>query len=517
MKPLNKKNIRDIFALTPMQEGILFHYLKDPGKEYYFQQLSLEISGKINKKRFEKAWNFVAAANEMLRAVFQWEKLENPIQIILKKHKIQPIYHDLSDKTGNQAKKHLEEIKTRDKKVKFDLTSVPFRITLCKLGSQTHIIIISYHHILCDGWSTGIILKEFFYTYNTLLKKPNLNQPIKSKFKDFVTFIKKQDEKEQERYWTNYLAGLETHTTLSIKQKTHHVIEGNDFKSYSFTLEAEIKNQLEELAKKNKVTLAALLYSVWGMLLQKYNNTDDVILGTTVSGRSAKIKGIEEIVGLFINTIPLRVHTCPRQKITHVLSRVNNALQMREEFAGTSLVNIKQYSPLAGGSETLFDTIISIENYPLDHWLTLKQEPGKDLLSVNSYSIVERTHYDLTIEIIPFDGIAIDMIYNPSLLDENLIENLSRHFATAVDFILENPNEEAAGIEIISPREKDKILYEFNNTYNDNPNGKTLQQLFEKQAAKTPAKSPWWGSTKHTKSTKKITICPIRPICPIKN
>ena len=148
MQKLDKTNIEDILALTPMQEGMLFHYLKDPGSDYYFEQLSLEISGKINKEIFEKAWNFVIESNEMLRAVFRWEKVDKPVQIILKGHQFQPRYCDFSEKAANDVQNQLEEIKGKDREQEFDLREVPFRVTLCKTEENKYEMIISNHHIL---------------------------------------------------------------------------------------------------------------------------------------------------------------------------------------------------------------------------------------------------------------------------------------------------------------------------------------------------------------------------------
>jgi iturin family lipopeptide synthetase B len=138
MKKSDKKNIEDILSLTPMQEGMLFHYLKDPNSHYYFEQLSLEISGVIDVDVFKKAWNFVIETNEMLRAVFRWEKLEKPTQIILKEHKLQLKFYDISDRETNERKRKLEEIKARDRKAKFNLREVPYRVTLSVIPSPNH-------------------------------------------------------------------------------------------------------------------------------------------------------------------------------------------------------------------------------------------------------------------------------------------------------------------------------------------------------------------------------------------
>ena len=485
MEKIDSKNIENILSLPPMQEGMLFHYLKDSRSSLYFEQLSLEISGSIDAKLFEKAWNLVIQANEMLRTVFRWEKLEKPSQIILKEHTCEIRFHDFSGMDGDQKKTALAKIKTNDGTEGFDLTLVPFRVTLCKLAETQYEMIISNHHILYDGWSNGILLKEFFRAYHELSHgRQAMKLPTKTPFKEFIKWIQSRDRNKQEQFWRNYLAGFETAAELPIKRKKEE-ITGAD--NYSIILEEDIKDQLEVFVKNNRVTLASFFYSAWGILLQKYYGCEDVVFGTTVSGRSGGIKGIEDMVGLFINTIPLRINTYPGETIVNVVSQTDQLLREREEFEHTSLVDIgcrdvaRNVSTLTGG-ELLFDTILVIENYPLDNHLV----PEGSLLSIHSYSMVETTHYDLTVGIMPFKGIEVKFSFKQELFENDAIENLAVHFKTIIQKIIEQPETALSQIEIISSKEKNRILYEFNNTVAAYPADKSIHQIFKEQMKKVP-------------------------------
>ncbi|HLP62841.1 MAG TPA: amino acid adenylation domain-containing protein, partial [Candidatus Deferrimicrobium sp.] len=479
MEKLESKRIENILALTPLQEGILFHYLRAPQGPLYFEQLSLEISGEIDSRFFEKAWDSVIETNEMLRAVFRWEKVEKPSQIILKKHKCSVIFYDLSNNDDSRKKTALEEIKKKDRRETFDLQQVPFRVILCKLAEKEFEMVISNHHILYDGWSTGIILKEFFTVYQGLCQGGrSLKLSFKPPFKEFVTWIQNQDKNKQEQYWRDYLAGLETPTELPIKMRMEETAGAGD---YSIILEGDFKKKLAVFIKNNRVTLASVFYSAWGILLQRYCGSEDVIFGTTVSGRSAAIKGIEDMVGLLINTVPLRTQTIPGEKIIDVVFRTDQELREREEFENTPLPEIRGYSSV-GGSGSLFDTIVVIENYPLDSRLL----PGDSLLSIHSYSMVEITHYDLTVGIMPFNEIEIKFSYKTELFEKETIENLARHFKGIVQNIVENPGVPLSQLELISGEEKNWVLYEFNNTVAVYPTNKTIHQLFVEQAPRTP-------------------------------
>ncbi|MCU0288415.1 MAG: amino acid adenylation domain-containing protein, partial [Acidobacteria bacterium] len=484
--------VEDIISLTPLQEGMLFHYLEDPGSDHYFEQLSLHISGKLELHYFEEAWNKVIEANEMLRTVFRWEKLTKPSQLILKEHKCRLIFYDLSDKDSGQKKKGLEEIKDSDRRENFDLHQVPFRIILCKLNEIQYEMIISSHHILYDGWSNGIILKEFFNVYHALsIGKQTLPLPAKSSFKEFIKWLQNQDKNKQERFWNDYLAEFETPTDLPIKKRKTGMAGAG---YYSLVLEGKTRNQLDMFVKSYRETAASVFYTAWGILLQKYCDSEDVIFGTTISGRSANVNGIEDIVGLFINTIPLRVQFLAGLKIIDIVTYVENSLQAREEFQYTSLADIINCSTSAccpgNPRRPLFDSIVVIENYPLDNRLT----PSKSLLNIDSYSMSETTHYDLTISIELFNEIKINFNYKQACFDQETIANLAGHFKRILLNIIVNPQAPFSQLEILSQEEKNQVLYEFNNTAVGYPEHKSIHQLIEEQVERTPDRIALIGS-----------------------
>jgi len=490
MEKLDKQNIETILALTPMQEGLLFHYLKEPQSDLYLEQLCLAIAGEIELKHFEKAWNFVIESNEMLRTVFRWEKIENPIQIILKEHCLQPGFHDFTGKSKEEIEKSVEEVKAGEREKVVDLHGkVPFRVSLCKIAKDKYEMVISNHHILYDGWSNGIILKEFFNAYADLAAVKEPLKPVKSKFEEFVKWRQNCDKGKQEKYWRNYLRGFDTQTAISLKRRRLEPANSRTLKT-SFT--RDMKTELELFVNTHKITLASLLYCAWGILLQKYNNNRDVLFGITVSGRSARVRGVEGIVGLFINTLPLRVQCDPGEKIEELLYKIDNTLRQREEndASSASLVDIKGYSELAHNEE-FFDSIIVIENYPLDNRFI--RDNGR--LSVDSYSLWEKTHYDLTVGITIFEEIEMSFNYNEGVYDNGAMANMSLHFKKVIRDLVDEPGIKISEIEIITGEEKSSILYDFNNTGAEYPKDKTIHQLFAEQALRTPDRIAIFGES----------------------
>jgi tyrocidine synthetase-3 len=483
---LNKDNIEDIIALTPMQEGMLFHYLKAPASKVYLEQLSLHISGEIDINIFQEAWNFVVETNEMLRAVFRWEKVKNPVQMILKQYLPALKYYDFSLSNPAKKQKKLAETKIKDQEEKFQLQHrVPFRVTLCKLEKGKYEMILTHHHILYDGWSNGIILKEFFNAYHTLICGRTLPVTRKSKFREFVKYFRQnfslQEQSQQEKFWKEYLEDCEVNTGLPMK--TGKVKEIDRVKEQSFTITREITGKLEKLVQAGKITLASVFYTIWGILLQKYNDCEDVVFGTTVSGRSPVIKGIEEMVGLFINTLPLRVNARADEKIEDLLFQINEHLRRREEYSNTPLVKIKEYSGLNHRQE-LFDTLMVIENYPLEFSTGIN--PNQKGLSVLSHTMSSMTHYGLTAAVTIGDDIEVIFSYPGSLFADEAVKAMISHFTCILEQVVESPGKKLCQIELLSPGEKEKILFDFNCTREQFQQNRTIHSLFADQVERTP-------------------------------
>ena len=199
---LDQANVADILALTPLQEGILYHYLAQPDSGQYLEQLSLELSGGLDLARFSQAWQRVAAANPMLRALFRWENLSHPVQVILRRQ--QPSLR-VSRLSSGDPRSFVDSARLRDRQEPLDLRQPPWRITLLILGEQRAQMLVTSHHILFDGWSNGILLREFLAAYHD----PAWSPPPKPDFKAFVKFLRELDTSSDHGFWREYLSGYQ--------------------------------------------------------------------------------------------------------------------------------------------------------------------------------------------------------------------------------------------------------------------------------------------------------------------
>ena len=467
---LNKSNIEDIIPLTSMQEGMLFHYLKEPEALEYHEQISLGLEGDVDPDLMQKAWDFVVENNEMLRTVFRWKNINNPVQVILKNKQVVVHYYDLS---GEESEKKLDGIKAADLGSRLDIEQETLRVALCKCGERAFTMIITNHHILYDGWSSSIIIKELINAYQSLAEGLKPRATFKNKFSEYVKWMGSQDKTVQKRYWENYLLGAEQTDDLFSKASV------SEMKSYEYVLGKEMGDQLTEFAKELGLSVATILYAAWGILAGKLNNTHDLMFGITTSGRNPTINGIENMVGLFINTIPLRIQTDAEATIFQLLNKVHKTTKELDEIGSTPLVDINAYAGF-GSQSQLFNSLVVIENYPLN----MKDYQGGSLV-INHYSAMERTNYNLTLGITIPEGVVLNFRYN-CFADDQLIMSIAQYFKRMLAAMMLDKDRKVIDIELLSAAERAKILYEFNDTFVSYQGDKTIPQLFTEQVAKTP-------------------------------
>ncbi|ADL53611.1 non-ribosomal peptide synthetase [Clostridium cellulovorans] len=481
-KIINKKDVEEILPLTSLQEGMLFHYLNEPKSQIYFEQLSISINGEIDFDIFKRTWEFIAESNEALRTIIRWQKLEKPLQIVLKKPYFDIQYYDYSNEEITSKEDMICKLKLEDREKGIDISIEPFRILLCKISDLKYEMIISNHHILYDGWSNGIIIKEFFSVYNDFYHGKNPEKIFKSRFSEYISWMKNQDKEKQKSYWNRFLESLEIKTLEdSIGKRVKGDPNSNyEIGHYSLKLERTLYENIKELARENNSTVASVLYSVWGLLLSNYNNSADIVFGTTVSGRNIPIRGIENMTGLFINTLPLRVQYDDNRSFQSIIKDVENSLIERRAFEVTSLVEIKDWC-MQNNASTLFDTLVVVENYPLD-----KEIGNSGVLTLSDFSLWEATDFNLSIGFELFDELVVTFAYNKCLYPSAVIERMSEHIKNILEKVVISPDIEVGRIEYLSEAEANKMLYGFNRTELSYQTEMTISELFQEQVKRTP-------------------------------
>ncbi len=463
MQKFLPENVEDVLGLTPMQEGILFHSLASDLPNIYFNQLRIFVKGAVEKSIFEKTWSDIIFRNPMLRTVFKWEKLSKPVQIVLKDFQPSISYYDLSILPIEDKCSQIECIIEKDQKLEFELGNYPYRVLLFKIDDFNYELVISNHHIIYDGWSTGILLNDFFTTYNSFSKNtPSFNNSIKGTYKEYIVWLENTLENDSlsKDFWTQYLKDFSTIITFPFK-KNHELNNSFGFKIFSQELSDVFTNKIKLFCKDNKITEATFFYSIWAILLKKILNSNDVIFGTTISGRSPGIKNIESIIGLFIHTLPLRIKADNMLVIEFMRQLQENTIN-RDQYYYTPLVKIKECSEFDKFSE-LFNTLVVIENYPVNRNVL----NNENLIYLEKYSNFENNHFDLSLVVKAFDSYFIEFQYWNNLYSQEDISSLCKNFINIVDYILQHPHTLVDEVEILDPIDKEELVVGFNNTQVD--------------------------------------------------
>lgn len=476
VQKLERDQVEEIITLTPMQEGILFHYLMDPESDMYHENLSLELRGDIHFEIFEKAWRFVVESNQMLRTVYRWKQVSHPIQIVLKEYMLPIEFVDLSE--SNLQNQNRREVLEEVKRNRFDLQEVPFKVLLCKRAANQYTMIVSNHHIIFDGWSTGILLKQFFLAYESFIHNTTPARPISSKFKQFILLQESQDRQAHSAYWKEHLNNIEPSRVLRLKSYETHTDKGSGCSKLQCT--QVLLPAIQQFLGKNEVTFASFIYTVWGIVLQRYLGTNDIVFGITMSGRDVKLSGIEEMVGLCINTVPLRIQMEDEESALGLVKRVGRDIRGHNEYLSLGLVDIKAQSGLTD-EHPLFQSIVVVENYPLDR--IVKQTSGS--FFVESFDMDERNNFDLSLSVSLDDCIKLKLDYNRSLLDADNAERLLENVQQVISDLLRYPSKCLNEIVLLTPDEKRKVIVDFNGTKVSYLND-TIHALFEQQVEKTP-------------------------------
>ncbi|MCY8981666.1 fengycin non-ribosomal peptide synthetase FenD [Bacillus halotolerans] len=477
--------IQDIYPLSYMQEGMLFHSLLDFSSKAYVEQTSFTITGSLCIDSFQKSLNLLVSRYDIFRTIFLKEvpDLTGPQQVVLTNRELTVQREDLSHLKHDEQLALIEDFMQQDREKGFHLQKDPLmRLTLFDRGDSTYTCVWTHHHIIMDGWCLGIILKEFFSMYDSLKNNRPVQLSSTVPYSRYIEWLGEQDKEETAAYWRDYLQ--EYGNTASIPKLKSRSANGEyEAANIRFSLEPAIVQKLTAAAQNWGVTLNTLFMSLWGVLLHRYNGTDDAVFGSVVSGRPSAIDGIESMVGLFINTVPVRIRSAEKMAFSTLVKSVQEDTLRSEQHGYYPLYEIQNRSALKQG---LIDHILVFENYPvqLQQAVNRQSENDENALKLDDISMSEQTSYDLNVVIVPGESFYIKFSYNAAVYEREEVLRIQGHLMEAMDCILSNPDIAVDSINIV-PTEERKLIQSFNETERHYPS-KTLSQLFEEQALKTP-------------------------------
>ncbi|SHJ99100.1 AMP-binding enzyme, partial [Clostridium cavendishii DSM 21758] len=472
------QKIKKIYALAPMQEGMLFHSIADKDSKAYHEIIRFNIEGTLDVSALEKSFNELIERYDILRTIFSYEDFKKAMQVVINNRETTIDYIDISGKNIINKEEYIEEVVQCDKAKGFNITKdILIRLAVIKLEEAKYTLILSNHHIILDGWSLIIILKDLFKIYNRIVYGIDDDLGKVNQYDNYINWISKKDIDESIGYWENYLKGYNGKLLIPFSKEFN---KKNIYKEKEVNLiiDRDKTEKIKKIAQKNMVTVNSVMQSIWAIQLKKYNNVNDVVFGYVVSGRNPEIKGIENMVGIFINTIPLRIKIKEKMTFKEILDEINTRFLESSKYDYYPLSAVQA---LSEAKNNLINHIMVFENYPLDSELI--DENNFKVTNIKSY---EHTNYDFNIVMSENDEINIRFNFNEIIYDEKDINTVSEHLNNIVNQVVMNENILIDDIEIIGQEEKELILNKFNDTTMNYQSNKTIQQLFEKQVKKTP-------------------------------
>ncbi|MCP4397917.1 MAG: amino acid adenylation domain-containing protein [bacterium] len=478
---MNLKNVEDIYPLSPMQQGMLFHTLYAPDSGMYFQQTSFTLEGQLQDSALENAWQQLLERHTPLRSAFFWEGLNEAVQVVRQQVTLPFLRHDWRDCSGDQQQERFERFLLEDQQHGFNVARAPLmRVHLIRCDDHLYRIVWSYHHLLFDGWCLSLLLNDIFTLYDAFCHGREMHLPPIRPYRDYIRWLQQQNMPHTERFWTNYLTGFTAPTPLPQDLDGFRKPSGALHQEQRFRLSQKNTSALQALAKQHRITLNTVMQCAWGILLSRYSDDADVVFGATVAGRPASLAGVETMVGLFINTLPVRVHISLDESALSIMQRLQTQQLDAEPYSYTPLVDIQGWSEIPAGMP-VFESLLLFENFPVD--MSAQTQNG---LRVGGFRFDERTNYPLAVMIEPGTELSFTLNYDAGRFDAATINRLAGHLRTLLEGLVNNPEQLVSQLPWLTADERRQLLLEWNHTQADYPSQRCFHQHFEAQVERSP-------------------------------
>ncbi len=470
--------IEDQYALSPMQQGMLFETLLAPQSGVYVEQMSIRLEGNLETSRFEAAWNKVIAANGALRAEFRWQNRNEPVQIV--RSSVDPFWsrEDWRNLPSATRKSQLDTWIHSERHRGFDLNTAPLmRFALIQLGGNVWQFVWTYHHLLLDGWSRHRVVKAVVDAYagNTAVPQP-------LPYRLYVEWLLRQDRYRAESFWRKVLQGFSASTPLTLDSGAKTSAVGIPAR-VQCSLSEPATARLQQTARAGRLTLNTFVQGAWALLLSRYSGLNDIVFGATVSGRPPELSGVEEMIGLFINTIPVRVSIDETGPLLPWLATLQQQQMESVEFAYCPLVDLHTWSDVPRGLP-LFESIVVFENYP-----AADLEISAAGLTVSQAEAFEQTNYPLVLIAASGESLHLEIEYDTARFDPVAMRHMGGHLQTLLEAMAKfSPGNTLEKLPLLTIAESSHLMATLHGPVVNYPqaHGKCAHHLFEEQTVRTP-------------------------------
>ena len=481
---MSNRNVEALYELSPLQQGMLLHTLSAPHSGMYFEQYSATVRGDLDVAAMKRAWQAVVAGHAIFRTSFFWKDLEKPLQVVHRSASLAIDEQDWRACDPAAQKGKLAAWLREDRRRGFDLASAPLtRLALFRLDEHTWQFTWSFHHILLDGWSVALVSRDvqrLYHAFSRGTEPPPLNPPP---YRNYIGWLQRQDLREAERYWRGILSGFTSPTPLIADRLAGGAdSEDEDYEAHRVTLSPEATAALTAFARRHQITPGTVVQGAWALLLHRYSGERDVVFGVTSSGRPVDLAGADAMVGIFVNTLPVRVAIDPAMPLVTWLRGLQDRLSEMRQYEYTPLIKIHGWSDVPRTS-TLFSSIVGFENYPVDE---AASGSGAEL-EFSDAVLFEKTNYPLSLIVKPGAQLTMRLMYDSRQFDAATIARMLAHLEAVLAAAIGAGAATAIhDVSMLTAAERQQVVSGFNACATGYPCDLAIPQVFEAQVERTP-------------------------------
>ncbi|MFB6363476.1 amino acid adenylation domain-containing protein [Paenibacillus elgii] len=447
--------IESVYALTPLQQGMLYHRLLNPESEAHFEQTAFTLCGSLDIRAFKQSLDVVVQRHDVLRTNFYSGWNGQPLQAVYRNKPAGFVYEDVSEQKESEQEVYIHALTKADKARGFELSEESIlRVSILRTGNETYRFLWSFHQIVMDGRGMGRIIEEVFAAYSACRKQARPELSAVTPYRRYIEWLEGQDLAAASAYWSHYLAGYRYQAVLPRVQAQGQQGAGGAAERLTSSLGKRLTRELRNTAKRHQVTVNTLIQTAWGLLLQAYNGTDDVVFGTVVPVRSSHVPGMETIIGVCGNTIPVRIRSGAGATVADVMRSVQEQAAASEKHAMHPLYEIQA---LSVPKRQLINHILVFES---DSPPSAAAEAAVKAagLEMSGFRTEGQTSYDLTIVMQSSDDMRIRFDYNAHVYEREAMERLQGHWMQILKQFVANPDVRVQELQLLSPAEKEQCL-----------------------------------------------------------
>jgi amino acid adenylation domain-containing protein/non-ribosomal peptide synthase protein (TIGR01720 family) len=485
---MNRTSLSGAFALSPMQQGMLFHYLKEPHSGVDIEQIVVHLPERIDARRLEMAWQWLVRRHDILRMKFVWEGNETQ-QEVLPEVTVPFVVHEKRGLSEKAKAEQLKEFLRTDRVRGFDLGEAPMlRLAMFQWGEESFSLVWTFHHALLDGRSYPVLLREVFEAYADLRSGAISQRPEPFPYRRYIEWLQEENFDAAEVFWKKLLSGFTAATPLVVDRQSAPDTETYQQGEVWEQLHASVTTALRKLAKTHDLTLNSVVMGAWAILLHKYSREEDIVFAATRAARKSSVPNADETIGLFINTVPVRVQIKDDDPLISIFKDVRKLWLEMRPYEHTPLARVKAVSPVPP-SQPLFETLFVFENYRLD---TVMRALGGEWAK-RKVELHELTNFPITLAAYDGEELAFKIEFDRRRLEEATVRRMLGHLRQLLESIAQDPNASVGRVRLLTEAERKELVEEYNPAAQA-PVGSnlplhgaaTLHQLFEQQVARRP-------------------------------